>query len=70
MTSKELQTIAITAAIAATASTATGLLIAYLIDRAKQSRQPELTPEEQARAQAQELLEAQKQWLAGMGRCW
>jgi membrane protein YqaA with SNARE-associated domain len=70
MTKKDIQTIAITAAIAATASTVTGLLIAYLIDRARQSRQPELTPEEEMRAQTQALLNAQQQWLAGMGRCW
>lgn len=70
MTKKDLRDVAITAAIAATASTITGLLIAYFIERAKQSRQPELTPEEEMRAQAQALLNAQQQWLAGMGRCW
>jgi membrane protein YqaA with SNARE-associated domain len=70
MTRKEVQSIAMTAAIAATASTLTGLLVAYLIERAKEAQQPPMTPEERARAQAEAFLQAQQQWLAGMGRCW
>jgi membrane protein YqaA with SNARE-associated domain len=70
VTRKDVQTIAMTAAIAATASTLTGLLIAYLIDRAREARQLPMTPEEIAQAKAQAFHEAQQQWLAGMGRCW
>ena len=70
MTKSDIRDVAVTAAIAATASTATGLLIAYLIDRARQAKQPPLTPAEKAQAQAQAFLDAQQQWLAGVGRCW
>lgn len=70
MTKKDLRDVAITAAIAATASSITGILIAYLIERARKARQQPMTLEEKLKAQAQAALQAQQQLLAGCPHRW
>ncbi len=71
MTKKELQSVFVTATVAAVATTLTGLLIAHLIEKAKENRAPQPTPEELRQAEEQRMLQEAQAWmLAGMGRYW
>jgi hypothetical protein len=69
MTKKELQSVFVTAAVAAVATTLTGLVIASLVEKAKENRAPQPTPEELRQAEEQRMLQEAQAWmLAGTGR--
>ena len=69
MTKKELQSVFVTAAVAAVATTLTGLLIAHVVQKAKENRTPQLTPEQVRQAEEQRMLDEAQAWmLAGTGR--
>ena len=71
MSKSELQSVFVTAAVAALATTLTGLLIAHLVEKAKENRTPAPTPEELRQAEEQRMLQEAQAWmLAGTGRYW
>jgi hypothetical protein len=68
MTSKELQNVFVTAVVASVATTLTGLLVMYAIEKGKEAQKKPLTPEEAQQAEQEALQREAQQWLlAGMG---